>query len=241
MIALFEIPKATLEDPVVSTAKMPVWYQIENAHRDSRDEHYIAFSEDIPAGYTTQLRIEKPVTFEDKFLWRLEASTNNMVKIINKGTGKQLYSQSGQTSSAKEVGSDYFVTKSGHNNGSYSIKWNNNSQKLLNGDPKFKLVLYGGGIGTGSGWFFYKVPSEFTSVENILVSPYHLFFLGNNLHIKNTKKNETISIFDLSGRKLTSLKANNEEVNLPFDKKGLFIVSIKQTNGQLYNHKVVNQ
>ena len=82
------------------------------------------------------------------------------MKLVNKGTNKRIIAD-GTLSAALNVddtGSEFQVVSSGAANGSYSIKWNSMNDKLLNGGLSYNVVLFNGGVGTGSGWYFYRVP-----------------------------------------------------------------------------------
>ena len=60
---------------------------------------------------------------------------------------------------ASTLGSQFTIESSGHENGSYSIKYEGDNSYLLNAqDGTWGVVLYNAGIGTGSGWYFYRVP-----------------------------------------------------------------------------------
>ena len=107
-----------------------------NAHTDAnRKERYIAYDTNTGGDYSTALRVEKPVNQTDKFLWRLEDAGNNRVYIVNKGTNLQI---SGSKVLEKEyftastLGSQFTIESSGHENGSYSIKYEGDNSYLLN-------------------------------------------------------------------------------------------------------------
>ncbi len=237
LIAVFEQPVATLEAPQVSTADNPIWYQIKNAQIDTRLDTYIAYT---PNG-NPNIHIKKPVDFTDKFLWRLEESTNGMVKIINKGSEIQIYSDgaNGTTIIPATIGSDFFVTPSGNTNGSYSIQYNKNSTKLLNGDPQSRLLLYNGGVGTGSGWYFYKVPAEvFTANKNIKSSEVNIFIKNKYIQINGCEHGDQISIFDYMGHQLASVVANSNSYHLPFSQKGIFIITISTSSQYKHIQKI---
>ena len=143
-----------------------------NAHTDAnRRERYIAYDTNTGGDYSTALRVEKPANQTDKFLWRLEDAGNNRVYIVNKGTNLQI---SGSKVLEKEyftastLGSQFTIESSGHENGSYSIKYEGDNSYLLNAqDGTWGVVLYNAGIGTGSGWYFYRVPLKTpTGIEN---------------------------------------------------------------------------
>lgn len=233
LIALFETLTATLEAPVASTDADPVWYQIKNAQTDVRLNRFIAYSTNIPAGYTTELRIEKPEDFTDKFLWRLQASANGLVKLVNKGTNKQIYSAGGglnEVVTVADLGSDFFITPSGNPNGSYSVKYNNLSTRLLNGGIPFNIVLYDAGVGTGSGWYFYRVPilSSTKSVENPNIK---VLVNQNNIRVEGIERGDLINIYNLLGHDKMKLVAADIYHSFQFEEKGLFIVTVSNQNG----------
>ncbi len=163
LVALFEAEVPELATPEVSTAEEPIWYQIMNAHTaEARKERYIAYDTNTNTTYTKALRVEKPADQTDKFLWRLEDAGNDRVYIVNKGTdlrisGSKVLEKEYFTASAN--GSQFVIAPSGNANGSYSIKYEGDDSYLLNAqEGTWGVVLYNAGIGTGSGWYFYKVP-----------------------------------------------------------------------------------
>lgn len=162
LVAVFEARKPELEAPQVSTEDAPIWYQIKNAHTaETRSNRYIAYDENTTAEYSTALRAERPADISDKFLWRLENAGDDMVYLVNKGSGLQIYGEPVLESEAltvSENGRRFAIDESGNENGSYSIKFEGDEGLLLNAqDGTWKIVLYDAGIGTGSGWYFYHV------------------------------------------------------------------------------------
>lgn len=241
LIAVFETPRATLESPQTSTAEAPIWYQIKNAQTDSRLNTFIAYTPGSATGYDTHL--EKPEDFSDKFLWRLEASTNEMVKIINRNSNMQLYSTGnlGETVTTKLSGSDFFVTPSGHANGTYSIQYNKVSSKLLNGEPTSRLLLYRGGLGTGSGWYFYRVPDDiFAGISYIQNPTIKVYTKQNELIITGTNTNERINVYNLLGENFLSFWATEAESRKKFLYKGVFVVTVLENKQVIHSQKIIN-
>ena len=209
LIAVFEAAVPVLATPEISTAEDPIWYQIMNAHTDTnRKERYIAYDTNTGGDYSTALRVEKPANQTDKFLWRLEDAGNNRVYIVNKGTNLQI---SGSKVLEKEyftastLGSQFTIESSGHENGSYSIKYEGDNSYLLNAqDGTWGVVLYNAGIGTGSGWYFYRVPLKTpTGIENgdrSVAPKAHLY--DGRLSITGLDGRNTIKAVSLSGQLL---------------------------------------
>lgn len=209
LIAIFEAAVPVLATPEISTAEDPIWYQIMNAHTDTnRKERYIAYDTNTGGDYSTALRVEKPANQTDKFLWRLEDAGNNRVYIVNKGTNLQI---SGSKVLEKEyftastLGSQFTIESSGHENGSYSIKYEGDNSYLLNAqDGTWGVVLYNAGIGTGSGWYFYRVPLKTpTGIENgdrSVAPKAHLY--DGRLSITGLDGRNTIKAVSLSGQLL---------------------------------------
>ena len=209
LIAIFEAAVPVLATPEISTAEDPIWYQIMNAHTDTnRKERYIAYDTNTGGDYSTALRVEKPANQTDKFLWRLEDAGNNRVYIVNKGTNLQI---SGSKVLEKEyftastLGSQFTIESSGHENGSYSIKYEGDNSYLLNAqDGTWGVVLYNAGIGTGSGWYFYRVPLKTpTGIENgdrSVAPKAHLY--DGRLSITGLNGRNTIKAVSLSGQLL---------------------------------------
>lgn len=209
LIAIFEAETPQMAEPETSTADNPIWYQIMNAHTDeNRKERYIAYDTNTNTTYSTSLRVEKPADTTDKFLWRLEDTGNNRVQIVNKGSGLRIHGQQILETAAFEAtttGSDFAIAPSGHTNGSYSIKYNGNDGYLLNAqDGTWKLVLYNAGIGTGSGWYFYKVKlNEQTTDYNKSEKPVFKASLNNGvLKITGLDDNYKITVVNLTGQLL---------------------------------------
>jgi hypothetical protein len=243
LTAVFKTQSAIMEAPITSTAANPVWYQIKNAHTDTRSNSFIAYDNAISAGYTTALRIQKPEDFTDKFLWRLEASINGQVKLINRGTNKQITAATGAANevlTGSDVGSDFQITTSGNANGSYSVKYNSTTDKLLNGALSFNLLLYNGGVGTGSGWFFYRVPGAvFTGVETQRIQKHKVYLNNDYLCLEGMEMGTQVWVYSMLGNAVLKCTIRCEKEQLSFFTKGVFVVLAKNTNGQLSSYKII--
>lgn len=244
LTAVFKTLTATLEDPQTSTAAAPIWYQIKNAQTDTRLNRFIAYENTIPAGYVTNLRIQKPEDFTDKFLWRLEASANGQVKLINRGTNKQISAATGvanEVLTVSDSGSDFQITPSGNANGSYSVKYNNAADKLMNGGMTFNLSLYNGGVGTGSGWYFYRVPDAAlnTGIQTQSKPNYKIYSCQDYLCLEGMETGTQVCIYDMLGHIMLRSTINCEKQQMSFSSKGVFVVLVKNTNGQLNSCKVI--
>ena len=101
---------------------------------------------------------------------------------------KQIYSSGvleTQELTAEVNGSEFVIEPSGNANGSYSIKYEGNDGLLLNAkDGLWKIVLYNAGVGTGSGWYFYRVPFTSTGVENVSVTQVKAFLSDGIVRMK---------------------------------------------------------
>ncbi len=244
LIALFSAPTPVLEAPQVSTSSNPIWYQIKNAQTDNRLNTFISYETTIPSGYSTQLRIQKPEDTTDKFLWRLEASVNGMVKLVNRGTNKQIYSATGSTTdplNVADIGSDFYVYPVANANGSYTVDYNKQTDKHLNGGTIYNILLYSGGIGTGSGWYFYRVPTELIPSSTAKISePYFdVHYSSKVINFKNLKIGDHVGIYDLSGHKLAGFKSNSQNASYDFSEKGIFIIAVQSADGQLFIKKII--
>lgn len=244
LIAVFKTLTATLEAPQTSTAAAPVWYQIKNAQTDTRLNCFIAYETTIPAGYTTALRIQKPEDFTNKFLWRLQASTNGQVKLINRGTNKQITAATGAANevlTVTDTGSDFQIVSSGNANGSYSVKYNSAADKLMNGGMSFNLSLYNGGVGTGSGWYFYRVPDAalITGVQTLSNPIYKVYFSRDNLCLEGMESGTQVCVYDMLGHIVLKRTINSKNQHESFSQIGIFVVLAKNMNGQLSSYKVV--
>lgn len=242
LVGIFKSATATLEAPQTSSAQQPIWYQIKNAQTDTRLNRFLAYSATIPAGYTTALRIEKPEDFSDRFLWRLEPGTNGMVKLINKGTNLQLVADGTLNVSlnVQETGSEFKAEPSGNANGSYSIKYNNNAAQLLNGGLSFNVVLYNAGVGTGSGWYFYRIPNALTSTKQPSANQPSVYFSNTDLNVTGAETGSTVTIYNVSGHAIHRFKTTSEEHREPFTQKGIFIIFILHTDNTHFISKLIN-
>lgn len=242
LIGIFKTATATLEAPQTSTAAQPIWYQIKNAQTDTRLNRFLAYSATIPSGYTTALRIEKPEDFSDRFLWRLEPVANGMVKLVNKGTNLQVTADGSLNTAlnAGTSGSDFKIDPSGHANGSYSIKYNNVATLLLNGGLSFNVVLYNAGVGTGSGWYFYRAPNLSTSYETSTLIKPSIQFINDELVCRELAPDCNIAIYSVSGHALKQFKTEQVNHTEPFRLKGAFIVVVKSTNNSSFTYKLIN-
>lgn len=248
LIAVFEAAIPELATPETSTAGDPIWYQIMNAHTDAnRKERYIAYDTNTGGDYSTALRVEKPANQTDKFLWRLEDAGNNRVYIINKGTNLQI---SGSKVLEKEyftastLGSPFVIESSGHENGSYSIKYEGDNSYLLNAqDGTWGVVLYNAGIGTGSGWYFYRVPLKIpTGIENggKSVAP-QAYLNDGQLRVIGLDGRSTIQAVSLSGQ----LLGNYLSVDAVFEGKLKYperfvVLIIESENGKTTTLKLLD-
>ena len=242
LIAVFNTLTTILETPQTSTAGAPVWYQIKNAQTDDRLNRFIAYEESIPAGYTTALRIQKPEDLTDKFLWRLEASNNEMVKVVNRGANMQITSTgvNGVTLTASAVGSDFMLAPSGNANGSFSLKYNNVGTSLLNGDLGYKLLLYNGGAGTGSGWYFYRVPADlFSGISKTNNSKYNVYSKQDFLFLEGMESGSQVNVYNLLGHSLLKYQVNSDKEQVSFSQKGVFLVLVQSNGAQLNTFKII--
>lgn len=205
IIAVFSTVEPELSAPQTSTEANPIWFQIKNAHTATeRANRYIAYDENPTGEYSSNLRAERPADISDKFLWRLESVSGNRVKIINKTSMKQIYSSGvleTQELTAEVNGSEFVIEPSGNANGSYSIKYEGNDGLLLNAkDGLWKIVLYNAGVGTGSGWYFYRVPFTSTGVENVSVTQVKAFLSDGIVRMKGLPEKCSVKVINLSGQ-----------------------------------------
>lgn len=241
LVALFEKTTVSLEAPQTSTTENPVWYQIKNAQTDARLNRFLAYEPIIPAGYITQLRIEKPEDFTDRFLWRLEAGTNNQVKLVNKGTNKRIIAD-GTLSTALNVddtGSEFQVVSSGAANGSYSIKWNSMNDKLLNGGLSYNVVLFNGGVGTGSGWYFYRVPPDLLSSNIKIENTYKIYLSNGFLHAENVRPGSNVIVYNLLGSEMMRVNVQSNHLSEPFEAKGVFVAVVRTAEAKYSTVKIM--
>ena len=205
IIAVFSTVEPELSAPQTSTEANPIWFQIKNAHTATeRANRYIAYDENPTGEYSSNLRAERPADISDKFLWRLESVSGNRGKIINKTSMKQIYSSGvleTQELTAEVNGSEFVIEPSGNANGSYSIKYEGNDGLLLNAkDGLWKIVLYNAGVGTGSGWYFYRVPFTSTGVENVSVTQVKAFLSDGIVRMKGLPEKCSVKVINLSGQ-----------------------------------------
>ena len=238
LIAVFEAAVPQLATPEVSTAENPIWYQIMNAHTsETRKERYIAYDTNIGGDYTTELRVEKPANQTDKFLWRLEDAGNNQVYIVNRGTdlrisGSKVLETVNFTASA--TGNRFEIAPSGNANGSYSIKYEGDNSYLLNAkDGVWSVVLYNAGIGTGSGWYFYKVSIKTPTAiddETQSVAPRARLYDGH-LTVTGLDGRNRVRVISLSGQLLGDYLATDTtfEGDLRYSERFIIVVIESET------------
>lgn len=234
LIAVFSTVEPELGEPQVSTSENPIWFQIENAHTATdRANRYIAYDENPGGEYTSDLRAERPATIDDRFLWRLESTGGSKVKIINKGSQKEIHSTGileRDYLTAQNNGSEFTIEPSGNANGSYSIKYEGNNGLLLNAqDGTWKIVLYNAGVGTGSGWYFYRVPlSPPVGVETYTGLAPKAVLSNGVITLSDLPENYHIKAVNLSGQILAEFTANapSDEYKLPYPEN--FIILITQ-------------
>ena len=236
LIALFEAALPELATPEVSTAEDPVWYQIMNAHTaDTRKERYIAYDTNLSSDYTTELRAEKPAAQTDKFLWRLEDAGNGQVYIVNRGnnlsiSGPKVLESENFTVSA--TGSKFAITPSGNSNGSYSIQYEGDNSYLLNAkDGLWSIVLYNAGIGTGSGWYFYKVtinpPSAVDEIDSYAAPQGRLY--DGHLTITGLEAGSRVRVISLSGQLLADFQAADTTLDGDLRYAEKFIIAVVES------------
>lgn len=248
IIAVFSTVEPVLAVPEASTEEQPVWYQIKNAHTaDNRANRYIAYDENTTNEYSSPLRAEKPADISDKFLWRLETTSGDKVKIINKGNQKQIYGTGVLESrelTAETAGSEFVIASSGNANGSYSIKYNGNNGLLLNAqDGSWKIVLYNAGIGTGSGWYFYHVPLTPTGVTEEISEFQTTAVLSDGvITLNNLPEKCFVKVFNLSGQIIGEFVPSytRHEYKLKYPEE-FVILMIKQENQKPFSLKLYNR
>lgn len=247
LVAVFTTVEPELSEPRASTPENPVWFQIENAHTASnRANRYIAYDANPYGEYTSELRAERPATIDDRFLWRLESTGGDKVKIINRGSLKEIYSSGvleKEILTAESTGSEFVITPSGNANGSYSIKYQGNSDLLLNAqDGTWKIVLYNAGIGTGSGWYFYHVPvTSPVGMGQCNDSTPRAVLSDGVITLSNLSESCRMKAINLSGQMLAEFTANapTDEYKLPYPEN--FIILIAQVkSGKTLSFKLYN-
>jgi len=67
----------------------------------------------------------------------------------------------------------------------------------------------------------------YTSLTNIELPDINLSFYDNQLRISNLQFPSVISIYDISGRLVTQTNTANNSINIPFHRKGAFIVKVR--------------
>lgn len=241
LIAVFYRPQTISETPLVSTKDAPIWYQIKNAHTHvDRSDRYITYTNTIPIGYYSQLRCERPATTEAPYLWRIEDAGGGLVRLINKDSEMEIGSASSLSTAISVVdsgeGAKYKIIDSGHENGSFTIALNGESGKYLNAqDGLWQLVLYNAGIGTGSGWYFYRVDND-TSIRNSL-SENNIIITSDseNIYIKMLGDTFKVSLYGMNGQQVVCTPWTYETLSIqPKLKDTIYILEILTKNGERY-------
>lgn len=242
LTAFFTSNESLLEAPKPSTASKPIWYQIKNAHTaETRRYRYVAYDETVDATYTSALRCEKPADITDKFLWRLETTTGDKVKFIHRGTNREIYSTGNLTDELvlSGNGSEFVVSPSGNANESYSIKYKGKDNLLMNAkDGTWQVVLYDAGVGTGSGWYFYKAPI-LTGFEKAKINVPNAYFQDNLLKINGISDNCRVKVFNMTGQivaeYLTEAHAAGYHIDYP---SNFFVIAFHYPTGEKYTLKL---
>lgn len=247
LVAVFSTVEPELAEPRVSTSENPVWFQIENAHTASeRANRYIAYDTNPSGDYASDLRAERPATIDDRFLWRLESTEGNKVKIINKGSLKEIYSSGvleREELTAENIGSEFVIAPSGNANGSYSIKYQGNNSLLLNAqDGTWKIVLYNAGVGTGSGWYFYHVPiTTPVGLKQYDGSAPGAVLSNGVITWSNLLEDCRMKAVSLSGQVLAEFAANvpSGEYELPYPENFILLIT-QMKSGETFSFKLYN-
>lgn len=249
LVALFQAAVPELATPQVSTAEEPIWYQIMNAHTaEARKDRYIAYDTNTNSTYSKALRVEKPADQSDKFLWRLEDAGNDRVYIVHKGTGMSI---SGQKILEKEYftlsanGNQFVIAPSGNANGSYSIKYEGDDSYLLNAqEGTWGVVLYNAGIGTGSGWYFYKVPIKTpTAIDeaDACAAPRGQLYNGH-LSITGLEAGNRVRVMSLTGQLLGDFLASDTTLEGDLRYAERFIIAVvESTSGKTISLKLLDR
>ncbi len=246
LVALFEAPVPELSTPQVSTVENPVWYQIMNAHTsDTRKERCLAYDTETTTTYSEELRVEKPATTDDKFLWRLEDAGDGYVYIVNRGSDLRVYS-TGSTSNtayltAETTGSKFTLYANGVTEGNYTIRFEGDDTKRLNAqDGSWGVVLYSEGLGTGSGWYFYKVNVS-SGVETLETEAPKAYLRDGHLTVTGLSGRNTLRTVSLTGQMLGTYVATDSVFhgNLKYAERFILLV-IESEDGEQTILKLVD-
>lgn len=243
LIANFSSSIAPLElaEPMVSTAESPVWFQIMNAHTsDTRKERCISWD-------GTSLLADKPADGSTRFLWRLESTSGNLIKLISKKDGKAISTVTTSSSTMGDTPAEFKIVTSKSlsgtvTNGSYAIELNGSATTLLNAqDTSWKIVTYSAGVGTGSGWYFYRSVQPSTGIAGTGIQSVLVFISEGKLNLNGVQCGSRVKVYNASGQLLLNEKAENTEVSFNFKQpKGIFLVQTEGTNGTIMSYKTVN-
>lgn len=228
-----------LETPVISTEEQPIWYQIKNAHTaDTRKDRYIVYDQSPSSEFTTNLRAEKNAAITNAWLWRLQQD-GSFVKLIHKESGLELTGNGSGDLSMSSQGALFEVSPSGNANGSFSIKYNGDITKLVNAaDQSWKIVFYNAGIGTGSGWYFYRVDIP-NSIEKTMDDLVRVTVLQGCISLRNLDTAYDGRIFDQNGRLCMMFSTNTESIDLNWERRnGIYILILTDAAGRTYSFKV---
>lgn len=228
-----------LEAPVVSTAENPVWYQIKNAHTaDARKDRYMVYDLTPSSEFISNLRAQKNADITDKWLWRLQQE-GELIKFVHKASGLELTGSGSGDLAMGNQGALFAVTPSGNANGSFSIKYNNEAAKLVNAaDQSWKIVFYNAGVGTGSGWYFYRVGTP-TSIDNTEARSIQATISDGRIIIRNLEGECQGRIFDQNGRLCMTFPTNAGDMDLEWKSKdGIYILVLIDSKGKIHSFKL---
>lgn len=249
LTAVFTVPGPVA--PEVSTEDNPIWYQIMNAHTDAnRKDRYLAYDTQLDATYTSVLRAERPADTTAKFLWRLEDAGNDMVYIVNRGSGLRIEGSNVLESSPLDCGTTgtaFLIASSGNENGSWSIMYQGISDRLLNAqDGTWKIVLYNAGIGTGSGWYFTRVnvqepepepdpdpePEPPTGLDSTAETAPTAVLDNSQVTLNHLPAPCSVRVYNLSGQLMRAFEAQDETANFKLNSTERFALIVIRPDGQ---------
>lgn len=169
--------------PTVSTAELPVWYNMMSTNGDERKISYMYFdgtnfkTEQKLTGITDEIQ-------HDKYLWRLEtgAKGDGYVVFVHKTSGARITGSAlvnNSTLTMGETGVQWYMQAASAvagstTNGQYCFNFDGPTPILLlnagiAADPYLRNILVFNGsasVAKSSGWFFYPVTSTKTVTIN---------------------------------------------------------------------------
>ena len=113
------------------------------------------------------------------------------------------------------------------------------NDKLLNGGLSYNVVLFNGGVGTGSGWYFYRVPPDLLSSNIKIENPYKIYLSNGFLHAENVRPGSNVIVYNLLGSEMMRVNVQSNHLSEPFEAKGVFVAVVRTAEAKYSTVKIM--